>query len=354
MKITPVASPAQIQQAPVESEQARTARLTQKFTQILNRDSQPAQAQQAAPTTGQAQLEAVANPSKVSVEELSAIQPKQQAEQPETQDNITPEKTQDQPKVDPELQRRFDQMQRQERALRAKAQQEAQKLKAREDAIAAKEKELAGRTQFNPDDYIPKARLKQDALGTLEAEGITTYDDITQRAMNRQPVDPVLQNTIQQLQEQIKDLKAQSENSQKAMTQQQQANYQAAVKQIKADAKQLVYTDPEFETVKAMNAVNDVVELIEQTFAKDGVVLSVEEAAKEVENYLVEEAMKITQIEKIRKRMAAANASQLKSDVKPQTQQQPQMKTLTNATSSTRPLTTRERAIAAAEGRLKA
>ena len=30
-----------------------------------------------------------------------------------------------------------------------------------------------------------------------------------------------------------------------------------------------------------MNAVNDVVELIEQTYKKDGVVLSVEEAAKE-------------------------------------------------------------------------
>jgi len=351
MKITPVASPAQIQQAPVESEQARTARLTQKFTQILERDSKP-QAQ--APTTGQAQLEAIANPSKVSVEELSAIQPKPQAKQPETQDNITEEKTQEQPKVDPELQRRFDQMQRQERALRAKAQQEAAKLKAREDAIAAKEQELASRTQFNPDDYIPKARLKQDALGVLEAEGIATYDDITNRAMNRQPVDPVLQNTILQLQEQIKDLKAQSENSQKAMTQQQQANYQAAVKQIKADAKALVSSDPEFETVKAMNAVNDVVELIEQTYKKDGVVLSVEEAAKEVENYLVEEAMKITQIDKIRKRMAAANASSLKSEVKSQTQQQTQMKTLTNATSSTRPLTARERAIAAAEGRLKA
>ena len=73
-----------------------------------------------------------------------------------------------------------------------------------------------------------------------------------------------------------------------------------------------------------------------------------------MENYLVDEALKFTQIGKIQKRMAAANASRTPTETKTQSSQQPQaMKTLTNAASSTRPLTVRERAIAAAEGRLK-
>lgn len=302
----------------------------------------------------------VPNANKVSPEDLSAIQPPTKTplevfettqEAPKDTANIGEEKPE---ATDPDLEKRFQQIARQERALRAKAQQQHKDFKAREAALAAKEQELTAKSQ-QPDmsQYIHKSRLQEDALGVLEAEGISTYDDITQRAMTRQPVDPMIRSTMERLQAKIDKLEADAQSNQKAQIQQQQDTYKAAVKQITTDARQLVNNDPEFETVKAMNATRDVVELIEQTYAKDGVVLTVEEAAKEVENYLVEEALKITQIDKIKRRMAAANASQLKSEVKPQSQQQTQMKTLTNATSSTRPLTARERAIAAAEGRLK-
>ncbi len=312
-----------------------------------------------APQVGQQQAQEtpVQDPNNVSVEELSAIQAPQTAEitdnntpiETPKEETKAPEKTED-----PALTAKFTQLARQERALRAKVQQQEQAIKQREAALAAREAELTAKDNQYRQEYISKARLKQDALGVLESEGLATYDDLTQRALSRQPIDPMVQQTMQRLEAKIAELEAANETSQKSYQQQQQDNYKAAIKTITQDAKQLIQNDPEFEAIKATGSVKDVVDLIEKTFQKTGEVLSVEEACKEVEEYLVEEATKLTQLEKIKKRMAQSNASTTKSDVKTQaTQKQTQMKTLTNAVSNTRPLSVRERAIAAMEGRLK-
>jgi hypothetical protein len=339
MKLTPVASPHAIQPTQTESDSARTARLTEKYVAIMNKGQQdPPQAQETL----------VANPNRVSAEELSAIVPTQAKESPKDATTEVTE-TKEAPK-DPEIERRFAQIARQERQLRAKIHQENQRLKAREEAIAAREEAASRQTAPDLSQYIPKDRIKADPLTALE-EAQADWDYLTQQQLQRQPTYPMVMSTIQKLQAEIADLRKVNETSQKTYQDQQAAQYQAALKQIRNDVKQLVYTDPEFETVKAMNATKDVVELIEKTYAKDGVVLSVEEATKAVEDYLVEEAMKVTQIEKIKKRMAAAKASQTSSDEKtpPAKQTQP-MKTLTNATSSARKMSAKERAIARANG----
>lgn len=351
MKITPVTGPGQVQDLSTP-EPVREARMKAAF---IKASQAPAPAQ-ANPT---AQEHPVRNPNAISAEEVSAIRPTLQskpAQEAETRDNIsevaeevTPAEVKPAAK-DPETERRFQQIARQERALRAKIQQQNIEFKKREEALAAREAAITAPQDLS--NYVPKERVKQDALSVLEEAGVS-WDELTNQVVNRQPTDPRVNAHISRLEAQIAKLEKANETSAKTYQDQQAAQYQAALKQIRTDAKQLVYTDPEFETVKAMNAVKDVVDLIEETYKKDGVVLSVEEAAKEVENYLVEEAMKITQIDKIKKRMAAANASQPKPEEKTQSTQQSQMKTLTNATSSTRPLTSRERAIAAAEGRLK-
>jgi hypothetical protein len=93
------------------------------------------------------------------------------------------------------------------------------------------------------------------------------------------------------------------------------------------------------------------VELIERTFKQYGVLLSVEDAAKQVEDYLVEEAFKLTKLKKIQQRLAPA---QKPVEAKLEPQKQPQtLKTLTNAVSSSGRVSVRERAIAAFKGQLK-
>lgn len=348
MKVTPVASPAQIKST-ATPEHVRTARAVEAFNKGVNSQS----AQQTPPAQPQT---VPVNQNAIAVEELGAIQP--QVPQPAVtiEDTVTPEATAPKPpEQDPALQRQFAQLARQERALRAKVQQQEQAIKAREDAVKAREAELTAKDNTYRTDYIPKARLKQDALGVLEAEGIATYDDMTQRALTRQPIDPILLNTIDALKAQVEELKAANETSQKSYQEQQSANYQAAVKQITRDAKDLVANDPEFEAIRATNSVRDVVELIEKWHAKTGEVLSVEEAAQKVEAEIVEQASKLTRIEKIRQRMNQSNASTGKSTQQQQAkpQQQTQMKTLTNATGSTRQLSAKERAILAFKGELK-
>lgn len=347
MKVTPVASP----HAMIT---AQTSNATDARARAIAKLSAPT------PEVGQQQAQEtpVQNPNQVSVEELSAIQAPQAAESTDniadTVETQAEETKPTPPKEDPALTAKFTQLARQERALRAKAQQQEQALKQREAALAAREAELTAKGNQYNQDYISKARLKQDALGVLEAEGLATYDDITQRALSRQPVDPMVQQTMQRLEAKIQELEQQAQQSQKSYQDQQQASYQEALKQIERDTKTLVQNDPEFETIKTTGAIKDVVDLIERTWKKDGILLTVDEAAKEVEEYLVEEAIKFTRIDKIKKRMEQSNASAKKSDVKPQApQQQTQMKTLTNSVSNTRQLSARERAIAAMEGRLK-
>lgn len=302
------------------------------------------------------------NQNAISSEELGAILPPKQEASPDTstevveatEDTSAPTPPKEEPK-DPALSRQFAQLARQERALRAKAQQQNEAFKAREAQLTAREAELTTKnTRFNPSDYVSKAQLKADPLSALN-DAEVSYESLTQQILNQQPTDPRVLNTISRLENKIKQLEESAETGQKTYAEHQQAQYQAAVKQIKQDAKHLVYTDPEFETIKATGSVNDVVDLIIKTHEKDGIVLSVEEAAKEVENYLVEEAFKLTQVGKIKKRMAAANASQTKPGTKtPDTKEQTQpMKTLTNAVSSARKLSAKERAILAFKGELK-
>lgn len=344
MKIQPIASPNQIKQV-TTNEGAAKAKAIAAFNQAA-----------------QAPQPVVQNQNAIAPEELSAIQPQERRDDTSesTQEAIpvveTPvvEATKP-PEQDPELTKQFDQLARQEKMLRAKAQQQDQALKAREAAIAAREAELAGKPQFDPKQYYTKDQVKQNALDVLAEAGVS-YEELTQQIISQQPVDPRLQSTINQLKDQIAQLKQESEMSKKSYADQQTQAYQAAVKQIRTDVNQLVYTDPNFETIKATKSAKDVVDLIEQTYHRDGVLLSTEEAAQLVEDHLVERYTKIAQIDKIKRKLPTVAPKAMTSTAQTpaaNTKQPQPMKTLTNATSSSRQLSAKERAILAFKGELK-
>ena len=349
MKLTPVSGPGAI--APNGTpEHIRTARAVAAF----NRASEAS-----APIQGQAQATPVANPSNVTAEELGALKAQTAPEQETQSDNNAP--IEDSPtsepeakKEDPALSRQFAQLARQERQLRIKAQQQKAALDAREAELKAREAALGQQPTFDPKEYIPRSRLKQEALTVLAEEGID-YNELTQQVLNQTPVDARTQATINELKAQIAELKQTTQKAQESYTEQQKQAYQAAVKQIEMDARALVKADPnEFEAIAKTGSVKDVVDLIVKTHEKTGVVMSVEEAAREVENYLVEEGFNVsTRIEKIKRRIQQAGqpkVSPQQTQAKPQTQS---MKTLTNAAASTRKLSAKERAILAFKGELK-
>ncbi len=126
------------------------------------------------------------------------------------------------------------------------------------------------------------------------------------------------------------------EAKQLAAERQQQENqskqYQDAVKQIGNEIKQLVDSSAEYETIKELGLHDAVTELIEQTFATEGHIMDITEACTQVENHLLEEAVRMSQLKKVQSRLVPKQAAV--PPVTPPPQKQPgitsTLRTLTN------------------------
>lgn len=231
---------------------------------------------------------------------------------------------------------------RKEKALRAKAAQQEQAFKAREASLAARESEVANKASFDPSKYISLDDLKSNAYSTLAKLGIS-YDEISEQAIAAQsPEAQAYSRMRSEIQEELRALREEQDRTRKQIENSQTQAYQQALKQISFEVSELVNKDPNFETVKHANATQDVVELIERTFQEEGKLLTVEEATQAVEDYLVDEALKMSNIKKVKDRLSQVN-----------TTKQSQMKTLTNSLGAQKPLSARERALLAFKGELK-
>lgn len=250
-------------------------------------------------------------------------------------------------KKDDFLSPKFAALARQEKQIRA----ERQKLKADKEAFEADQ-----RSRLNG--YIPKDELRKNTLAALESAGMS-YDELTKQLLEapQGQVDP----TVRALQAQVQDLTSKLEQFTKKSEETQTTAYKQAVDTIRRKVGNLIDSNPEFETIKALEQTDAVVSLIEETFKAEGYVMTEEEAAKEVEEYLVTEAVRMAGLEKVKKKLAPAPAEEAPKESQPaltkQSQPQQQIKTLTNSVNSTagRRLSEkerRERAILAAQGKL--
>lgn len=303
-------------------------------------------AQQATP---QPQQTPVTNPNNISPEEMTAVRPAtQQVEEPQQDVPQAPEQT----PAEEQANRRFILLAKQEKALRA-----------REAAIKQRETELAAtqaqpqQPSFDESKYISKDRFRQDPLAVMSETGLS-YEELTNILINQPARDPRVDAEFNTLKAQIEELKQQNIATKQQAEEQQTQAYQTALKQIKTDVAALVKNDDAYEAIRTAGATQDVVDLIEQTYQKDGVLLSNEEAAQLVEEYLIEQGLKWTKLSKIQKRLGQSNASttqapSAKTSESTSQQQTPTMKTLTNNNSSSRKLSSRERAVLAFNGELK-
>ena len=357
----PGAGPEPTTNASVQAANERRAAVVAKIEALRSGTGEQPQAQHA-------QSPIPTNPNQVSAEEMGSVRlqndtPVEESHTSTEPVGVTTEEVREaskpaESKIETETQLSNSQMAilaRKERALRAKAQQQEQAIKAERETWQQEKARLEQRLQELETGYIPKSQLKAEAM-ELVRRGELSYDEITQEVMN--PTDPRITSYISRLEKQVTDLQQKFEKASQSSQEAQTAQYQAAIKQIETDVKNLVKVDPSYEMIKHTNSVRDVVELIEETFKQDGYVMTVEEAAQQVEDYLVEEASKLARVEKIKKRLAPAASvkkeanEQQNADTNKNKQPQP-MKTLTNAAGSTRKLSGKERAILAFNGQLK-
>ena len=244
---------------------------------------------------------------------------------------------------------KFAALARQERAIRA----EKMRIKAERESIAAEKLQMEALKGEYQSKYIPKDRLTQDTLGVLSELGITG-DQLTTAMLNAPNPE------LRKLQQRLDQIEAQEKSIKDSIDKQNKDSYSQAINAIKNETKVLIDGDERFESVKEFKLIDDVVKKIENKWKSDQVLLTVEEAALEVEKEFEEVIKKAMGLKKM-KSLTQPAEPEAKPDTKQQVTQQPQttMKTLTNAVvqaSTTKPLNEKDRvkrAIAAFKGELK-
>lgn len=247
---------------------------------------------------------------------------------------------------DERLSPRLAAMARREKEIRRMQQQ----LQSEKDAMKAKEEEYKT-------SYIPRDRIQKETLAVLLENGLT-QDQIMNMVLNGpQQMDPALA----EIQKQVKAIQEAQLNTEKMVKEKHDKDYENAVNQIRKEATDLVASNPDYETIKETGSAEAIVELIKETFKEDNVLLSVHEAAKMVEDHLLEDGLKMAALKKVREKLTAQEApaqpqKNSLADAQAKAPQQP-IKTLTNAATATssKPLSSRDRrdrAIAAFKGQL--
>jgi hypothetical protein len=245
---------------------------------------------------------------------------------------------------------------RKEKALLSRAKQ----LKAQEESLAARESGMVSRD-----------RLAKEPLQVLAELGIKPHQ-LAESLLNApQP--------LSRAEVELEALKAEIEGLKAAREQEAAGSVEQALSQIRVEAVNLVKADPRFETIQATGQTEEVVRLIKGVFDAEGTILSVEEAANMIETQLAQDEFKryerLSKLSKIQKRLqpsapapgpvAPAQATEQKQVPYRSTTRMParvtprdarpskQVRTLSNSlTSSTRELSSRERAILAFSNKL--
>jgi len=207
-------------------------------------------------------------------------------------------------------------------------------------ALQVKERELLERekalsTQSADGGAIPLARLTSEPLKVLLENGVT-YEQLTNEILANQG------------NSEINDLKAKINALEQGVDQKLSDRDAQAERQVlsemKREAEQLAAQGEDFELVRGMGKIPEVMQLIEKTYRASGEVLDVKEALKLVEDELFADIQKITGYNKVRSQFIPQA---------PQMQRHQGMRTLTNRDTASMPMSAKQRALAAFHGTLK-
>lgn len=237
---------------------------------------------------------------------------------------------------------RFQQLARRERMLRSEA-------KRVEQEKAQLKQQLDEAQKWKAEKEALEQRLTQDPYGLLYEKGLT-QQQLTDMLLNSPDLTT---QEVRVLKQKIASLEAKQQETLQSIQQQQQSSTDQALKQITMEVKSLVKASEEFEAIRSMNAEHAVVELIKKTWDDEGYLMDVAEAAKEIEEVLVEEALKISQMKKLQ---AKQNIPANEEPVKNPQGSKPAVTTLTHQMAGqSKPLTDKDRkarAILAFQGKL--
>ncbi len=224
---------------------------------------------------------------------------------------------------------RFAQLARKEKALRA----QHAKFQQEKQAWEAEKNKPVPAPQKPPTDW--DAELVRDPMAVIKTAA----------------------TTIEKLQAELAELRSGQTKALEEVKNSQTTAYEQAVKQVSREVALLVDSDDAYETIKATSSQDAVVELIKQTYAEDGILLNAEEASKQIEEYLLEEAIKMASLKKVQSKLSPPVEQKQDPKIPTKQTQITPTKTLTHAVNaSSKPSSAndrKQRAILAFQGQLK-
>lgn len=212
-------------------------------------------------------------------------------------------------------------------------------LQAKEREIADREKALIEKSA-TPADTIDLAKLKSDPLGVMLGAGVT-YDQLTEAVLAQQNGSNL---DVRALKEEL--LKSIKEDVNKTLTEKDARSEQAALAEMRKEAILLSAQGEDFELIRETGSIPVVMSLIEKTYRETGDVMDVKVAMGLVENELITDSLKLAKLNKVQSQIAPQTPP-------PPTQQQRQMRTLTNRDTASVPMSAKQRALAAFRGTLQ-
>jgi hypothetical protein len=228
----------------------------------------------------------------------------------ETQEVETEQQAEESPSTD-DFAKKFAALSRREKDVRTKEQDYEQKLaelQAKYDAVAPKQEEVSQEEESLPLEY----RLKRNPLKTLEELGFG-YEKLTELALNDGKLPPEMQMKLMR-EELESDYKKKFEALEEKLTakelQEQEQKYDTVVNNFKNEIKELVTSDAEkYELINASDSQELVFDIISQHYEETNRILPIEEAAQAVEDHLVEEFGKYSNLKKLSKGTEAQEPS---------------------------------------------
>tara|TARA_R110000868_G_scaffold119214_1_gene315861 strand:+ start:2308 stop:3153 length:846 start_codon:yes stop_codon:yes gene_type:complete len=203
-------------------------------------------------------------------------------------------------------------------------------LARKEKAIQQREEELKkmrGSVDQEKTEYQKLTDLKKKArenpTAWLEEAGLT-YDELTQYLLNDKK--PTAESKLTRLEREIEELRKVNEERQKEIETKQ---FESQLTAFKNEIKDFITKNDKYELTRAFDASEIVYNVIDQHYAEHKKILSTEEAADLVEDYLLKEAeetdKKLQSLKKLKKTVSPETPPQdLKATDKPA------IKTLTN------------------------
>lgn len=164
----------------------------------------------------------------------------------------------------------------------------------REQALLKREKDFEAKLA-DADKYAQlKSKIASKDYSAADELGLT-YDEYTQYLVDKNASTDPAEQRYKKVEEEIKSLRqAQEENTLK--------EYKANQALWKQEISKLVSENEEFSTIKDLGMQDAVLRHVNDSFEEDGIELTAEQAAKEIEAALFERAEKFASVTKIKKR----------------------------------------------------